>query len=87
MPDSLYLVVVCSGFRSLLSSATRLWAGITSVAVPPPGPTPWNATVAGDPTSVHCAHSFFLNAWDRVINGWGYIHGVASYQQSITLLF
>jgi hypothetical protein len=68
-------------------SPTRLWAGITSVAVPPPGPTPWNATVAGDPSSVHCAHSFFLNAWDRVINGWGYIHGVASYQQSITLLF
>jgi hypothetical protein len=68
-------------------SPTRLWAGITDVAVPPPGPTPWNATVAGDPTSIHCAHSFFLDAWDRVINGWGYIHGVASYQQSITLLF
>jgi hypothetical protein len=68
-------------------SPTRLWAGIASVAVPPPGPTPWNATVAGDPTSTHCAHSFFLNAWDRVINGWGYIHGVASYQKSITLLF
>jgi hypothetical protein len=68
-------------------SPTRLWAGISSVAVPPPGPTPWNATVAGDPTSTHCAHSFFLNAWDRVINGWGYIHGVASYQKSITLLF
>src|SRR5262249_37541374 len=32
-------------------SPTRLWAGITSVAVPPPGPTPWNATVGGDPTS------------------------------------
>lgn len=68
-------------------SPTRLWAGITGVAVPPPGPTPWNATVAGDPTSTHCAHSFFLNAWDRVINGWGYIHGVASYQKSITLMY
>ena len=66
---------------------TRLWAGITGVAVPPPGPTPWNATVSGDPTSIHCAHSFFLDAWDRIINGWGYIHGVASYQKSITLLF
>jgi len=68
-------------------SPTRLWAGITAVAVPPPGPAPWDATVAGDPTSTHCAHSFFLNAWDRVINGWGYIHGVASYQKSITLMF
>ncbi|MBZ5538192.1 MAG: hypothetical protein LAO31_19740 [Acidobacteriia bacterium] len=66
---------------------TRLWAGITGVAVPPPGPTPWNAKVAGDPTSIHCAHSFFLYAWDRVINGWGYIHGAAGYQKSITLLF
>jgi DNA-binding beta-propeller fold protein YncE len=68
-------------------SPTRLWAGITGVVVPPPGPTPWNATVAGDPTSTHCAHSFFLYAWDRVINGWGYIHGVTSYQKSVTLLF
>lgn len=68
-------------------SPSRLWAGLASVAVPPPGPTPWNATVAGDPTSTHCAHSFFLDAWDRVINGWGYIHGTASYQKSITLLF
>jgi hypothetical protein len=68
-------------------SPTRLWAGITSVAVPPPGPTPWNATVSGDPTSIHCAHSFVLDAWDRVINGWGYIHGVASYQKFITLYF
>jgi hypothetical protein len=78
---------VSSDSYSAHISPTRLWAGITGVAVPPPGPTPWNATVTGDPTSVHCAHSFFLDAWDRVINGWGYIHGVASYQKSITLLF
>ena len=38
-------------------------------------------------TSTHCAHSFFVNAWDRVINGWGYIHGAASYQKSVTLMF
>ncbi|MGA2610680.1 MAG: hypothetical protein ABSH01_24810 [Terriglobia bacterium] len=68
-------------------SLTRLWSGITGVAVPPPGPTPWNAKVAGDPTSIHCAHSFILDAWDRVINGWGYIHGVPSYQKFITLYF
>lgn len=71
-------------------SATRLWAGITAVAVPPPGPTPWNAKVTVpvlDPTSIHCAHTFWLSAWDRVINGWGYIHGAAGYHKSITLLF
>lgn len=67
-------------------SPTRLWAGITGVVVPPPGPTPWNATVSGDPTSTHCAHSFVLDAWDRVINGWGYIHGVVSYQKYITIM-
>jgi len=67
-------------------SPSRVWIGLTDVAVPPPGPTPWNAYVNGDPTSKHCAHSFFLDAWDRVINGWGYVHGVASYQQSITIL-
>jgi hypothetical protein len=65
---------------------SRIWTGISAIPVPPPGPTPWNATVAGDPTSTHCAHSFFLYAWDRVINGWGYIHGPASYQKSITIM-
>jgi hypothetical protein len=70
-------------------SPSKLWAGITSTIVPPPGPSasPWNATVPGDPTSTHCAHSFFVYAWDRIINGWGYIHGWASYQKSVTLLF
>jgi DNA-binding beta-propeller fold protein YncE len=65
---------------------SRIWVGITAVQVPPPGPTPWNATVTGDPTSTHCAHTFFLYAWDRVINGWGYIHGPASYSKSITIM-
>jgi hypothetical protein len=66
-------------------SPSKLWAGITSTIVPPPGPAPWNATVAGDPTSTHCAHTFFLDAWDRVINGWGFIHGLSQYHKSITI--
>jgi len=65
----------------------HLWAGISGLAVPPPGTSPWDATMARDRTSTHCAHSFVLDAWDRVINGWGYIHGVASYQKFITLMF
>jgi hypothetical protein len=68
-------------------SPSRLWAGVSGVVVPPPGPSPWDANVPTDPTSKHCAHSFWLNAWDRVINGWGYIHGVAGYQKSVTLMF
>lgn len=72
-------------------SLTRLWAGITSTNEPA---SAWDATVYLDPaktqkepTSIHCAHSFFLRAWDRVINGWGYIHGTATYQKSVTLYF
>jgi len=68
-------------------SPTKLWAGVAGGIVPPPGPSPWDATVGGDPTSIHCAHSFWLDAWDRVIDGWGYIHGVQQYQKSITLLY
>ena len=64
-----------------------IWTGLSSVVIPPPGPTPWDATVPGDPTSIHCAHTFFLYAWDRVINGWGYVHGDANYHKSITLFF
>lgn len=65
---------------------SRIWTGITSTLVPPPGLTPWDATKPGDPTSTRCAHTFFLNAWDRVINGWGYIHGPATYHKSITIM-
>jgi hypothetical protein len=64
-----------------------IWTGLSSGVIPPPGSTPWDATVAGDPTSIHCAHTFFLDAWDRVINGWGYVHGDATYHKSITLMF
>ncbi len=66
---------------------SRLWTGVASGIVPPPGPSPWDATVAGDPTSIHCAHTFILNAWDRVINGWGYVHGGATHHKSFTLMF
>jgi hypothetical protein len=67
-------------------SPSRLWGGVAGGVVPSGG-SPWDATVSGDPTSVHCAHSFWLYAWDRVINGWGYVHGAAGYQKSITLLY
>jgi len=69
------------------ASASRIWTGLSNALVPPPGPTPWDATVANDQTSIHCAHLFSLSAWDRVINGWGYIHDAAYYNKSITLYF
>ncbi len=60
-----------------------IWAGLTGVVVPAP---PWDCYLPTDPTSKHCGHSFFLYAWDRVINGWGYVHGAAGYQKTITIL-
>ena len=59
----------------------HLWNGIHAEAPVPP----WHATVAGDPTSRRCAHTFHLGVWDRVINGWNYIH-YSEYNKSITLL-
>jgi hypothetical protein len=62
-------------------SLTRQWTGLASGVVPTPA---WHATVAGDNTSKHCAHTFYLSVWDRVINGYGYIHS-QSYHKSITI--
>lgn len=62
-------------------SPTRQWAGVSSGDVPTPA---WHATVPGDPTSTRCAHTFYLGVWDRVINGYGYIH-YQTYHKSITI--
>lgn len=62
-------------------SPTKKWAGVTG-AVPA---APWHAAVAGDTTSTRCAHTFVLDVWDRVINGYGYIHH-GSAHKSITIM-
>ena len=51
--------------------------------VTPPGPG-WEANDGTWP-STHCAHTFYLDVWDRVIDGWSYIHE-AGYHKSITIL-
>jgi hypothetical protein len=68
-------------------SGGPLWTGVDHVTVPPPPPpAPWDASVLpDDPTSTRCAHTFWLSAWDRVINGWGRVHDSVSYQKSITI--
>jgi hypothetical protein len=63
-------------------SPSHQWSGISGSVVPP---APWHATVAGDPTSKRCAHTFQLAASSRVIDGWTYLHYVVAYR-SITLL-
>lgn len=60
----------------------RQWNGINHTPVPSP---PWHATVAGDPTSRRCAHTFYLTVWDRVINGFNYLHA-SGYHKSITIM-
>jgi len=63
-------------------AANRLWTGIHAVLQPP---APWNASVATDPTSTRCAHTFYLSVTDRVIDGYYYIHGSVDYHKSITI--
>ena len=59
-----------------------IWAGISGLVTPPaPG---WDANDGTWP-STHCAHTFYLDVWDRVIDGWSYIHE-AGYHKSITIL-
>ena len=72
---------VASDSYSSHVSPTRQWAGLVSGVVPTPA---WHATVAGDPTSTHCAHTFYLSVWDRVINGYSYLHN-QTYHKSITI--
>ena len=61
---------------------TKEWLGVAGGTVPAPA---WHATVPGDLTSINCAHTFYLGAWDRVINGWNYLH-FSQYHKSITIL-
>ena len=63
--------------------APPIWAGPVGATVPAaPG---WPATVAGDPTSTRCAHTFYLGVWDRVIDGYDHLH-YSAYHKSITIM-
>ena len=65
---------------------TKLWAGISGIVpIHPPPPPRWDASASSDPYySTHCAHTFRLGVWDRVINGWYYLH-YSEYDKSITI--
>jgi DNA-binding beta-propeller fold protein YncE len=52
----------------------RLWSGVINHAVPP----------AGWPAHCRCAHTFFLDAWKRTIDGYGPVLYGASHQ-SLTI--
>lgn len=59
------------------------WHGLTASEVPPSDT--WKATVADDPTSTRCAHTFYLRVWDRAINGRHRIHR-SNYHKSFTIM-
>lgn len=62
-----------------------LWYGIngpTDPTVPSPA---WQACMPDDPTSVECAHTFYLSVWDRTIDGYNHLHW-SGYHNSITLM-
>jgi hypothetical protein len=73
---------VASDDYSLHVAANHIWTGIHTVLEPA---APWDAAVAGDPTSTRCAHTFYLSVADRVIDGYYYIHGTVDYHKSITI--
>ncbi len=73
-------------------SALIASANYPSVDPPPTwfGPSgapvgPWDCQIPADPTSWRCAHTFRLGAWDRTINGYGYLY-YNEYNKSITIL-
>jgi hypothetical protein len=66
-------------------SPSRKWAGPSNDLAPIVAPQPWHAAVAGDPSSTHCAHTFYLSASSRVIDGYSTLH-YGSYHKSVTLM-
>ncbi len=68
-----------------------MWHGLPGGTPASIVPSPaWDCAVPGpvpprDPTSWHCAHTFYLGVWDRVINGWWYLH-YADYHKSVTIM-
>ncbi|HEX9060445.1 MAG TPA: hypothetical protein VF941_09720 [Clostridia bacterium] len=65
-------------------SANKKWAGISGTVPSVKSTQPWHSNVAGDPYSHWCAHTFYLETWDRAIDGYGYLHW-GGYHKSITI--
>jgi DNA-binding beta-propeller fold protein YncE len=89
--DNKSAAIASDGYpSSTAAEAPPMWHGLPGGPGLSTLPVPaWDCGVSGpvpprDPTSWHCAHTFFLSAWDRVINGWGYIH-YSDYHKSITI--
>jgi len=70
---------------SYVHNATGEWEGVPPDPSVVPTGNPWQASVQGDNTSTNCAHTFYLGVWDRVIDGWNYIH-YSDYSKSITII-
>jgi len=62
---------------------TGLWYGISKVLIPSAAPY-WNAQYPNDPSSISCAHTFYLSVWDRSFNGFSYLYS-AGFSESLTI--
>jgi len=60
---------------------TGLWYGVTNLILP--SSPYWNSQYPGDPSSTSCAHTFYLNVWDRSFNGFSYLHNTG-FSESLT---
>ncbi len=70
---------------SYTPASPPIWYG-TACPPDPEVPSPaWDACVIGDPTSVQCAHTFYLSVWDRTIDGYNHIHW-SGFHKSITIM-
>ncbi|HSP71388.1 MAG TPA: hypothetical protein VLN26_03405, partial [Gaiellaceae bacterium] len=78
--DNASALVASDTYANHLGTAPH-WAGTTGIV---PGGPGWNADDGTFP-STHCAHTFYLDVWDRTINGWGYLHE-STYHKSITIM-
>jgi sugar lactone lactonase YvrE len=80
-------------FGAYVHNVAGTWEGLppdpntvpNASSAPPPLTVPWHAFSPGDTSSTNCAHTFFLGVWDRVIDGWNYIH-YSDYHKSITII-
>ena len=85
--DNKSAIVSSGSYDKNTAKPKHKWEGVLHKEVPSPSPTGhyWHASVQGDNSSKQCAHTFYLGVWDRVINGWGYIH-YRDYHKSVTIL-
>jgi hypothetical protein len=79
--DNKSALIDSGSYEKIITTTPHKWEGVHQ-EVPVKH---WHASVPDDDTSKKCAHTFYLGVWDRVINGWDYLH-YSQYHKSITII-